>query len=235
MCLILLFKHKRNKRHWSWAINRTLPRVSYCLNIHQHSNIVVVKCCSSWARPLAPLCCVPSLRREGGVGTMGGCGVSLGEERRGMQGDDTRVKLKVLVQRTSALWFGIAADVKCDTSVTLTHCQQCLAPLDASPAAGIWPAVWWEVAKTVWCHAVQSSHHWLLAPRPRPLLRSGPKCWDYSAGCQRVCRLCIFSLSELHSSAAQPPLCTWKDVVQFKCKFFSWQETQYLGNIGLTM
>ena len=33
------------------------------------------------------------------------------------QGDDTRVKLKVLVQRTGALCFGIAADVKCDLSL----------------------------------------------------------------------------------------------------------------------
>lgn len=68
--------------------------------------------------------------------------MSLGEARRGKQGDDTRVKLKVLVQRTGALWFGIAADVKCDLSVTLTHCQQSLPPLDASPAAGIWPVGW---------------------------------------------------------------------------------------------
>lgn len=30
---------------------------------------------------------MPSLLREGGVGAMGGCGVSLGEERRGMQGE----------------------------------------------------------------------------------------------------------------------------------------------------
>lgn len=59
----------------------------------------------------------------------------------GIQGDDTGVKLKVLVQRAGALWFGIADDVKCDLSVTLTHCQQSLPPLDASPAAGIWPVV----------------------------------------------------------------------------------------------
>lgn len=52
------------------------------------------------------------------------------------------MKLKVLVQRAGALWFGTADDVKCDLSVTLTHCQQSLSPLDASPAAGIWPVVW---------------------------------------------------------------------------------------------
>lgn len=57
----------------------------------------------------------------------------------GIQGDDTGVKLKVLVQRAGALWFGIADDVKCDLSVTLTQCQQSLPPLDASPAAGLWP------------------------------------------------------------------------------------------------
>lgn len=68
--------------------------------------------------------------------------MSLGEARQGKQGDDTRVKLKVSVQRTGALWFGIAADVKCDVSVTLTHCQQSLPLLDASPAAWIWPVVW---------------------------------------------------------------------------------------------
>ena len=43
--------------------------------------------------------------------------MSLGEARRGRQGDDTRVKLKVLVQRTGVLCFGIAADVKCDLSL----------------------------------------------------------------------------------------------------------------------
>lgn len=62
--------------------------------------------------------------------------------RRGNQCDDTRVKLNVLVQRSAALWFGIAADVKCDLSVTLTHCQQCLPLLDASPAAGMCPTAW---------------------------------------------------------------------------------------------
>lgn len=67
--------------------------------------------------------------------------MSLGEARRGNQGDDTRLKLKMSDQRTGALWFGIAADVKCDLCVTLTHCQQCLPPLEASPAVGIWPAV----------------------------------------------------------------------------------------------
>ncbi|KAM7383890.1 hypothetical protein PAMA_011313 [Pampus argenteus] len=69
-------------------------------------------------------------------------GGSLGEARRGRQGDDTRVKLKVLVQRTDALCFGIAADVKCDLSVTLTHCQQSLPLIDVSAAAGIWPGAW---------------------------------------------------------------------------------------------
>lgn len=68
--------------------------------------------------------------------------MSLGEARKGKPGDDTRVKLKVLVQRTGALWFGIAADVKCDLSVTLTHCQQCLPPIESSPAAGIRSVVW---------------------------------------------------------------------------------------------
>lgn len=67
--------------------------------------------------------------------------MSLGEVRRGNRGDDTGVKLKVSDQRAGALWFGIAADVKCDPSVTLTHCQQYLAPLEASPAVGIRPAV----------------------------------------------------------------------------------------------
>lgn len=67
--------------------------------------------------------------------------MSLGEARRGNQGDDTRVKLKVLVQRTGALWLGIAVDVKCDLSVTLTHCQQSLPPLEASPAVGMRPVV----------------------------------------------------------------------------------------------
>lgn len=79
--------------------------------------------------------------------------MSLGETRRGKQGDDTRVKLKVLVQGPGSLWFGIAADVKCDLSVTLTHRQPSSPPLDAQPAAGIWPIVWRNVARTVWCHA----------------------------------------------------------------------------------
>lgn len=95
-----------------------------------------------------------------------------------------------------------------------------LAPLDASPAAGIWPVVWWEVAQTVWCHVVQSWDYWLLVTRPRPLLHSWPKCWNYSAGCQWVCmHIPFFPLRVTLLSAAQPPLCTWKHVVQFKCKF----------------
>ena len=61
------------------------------------------------------------------------------EARRGKQGDDTRMKLKVLWWRTGALWFEVAADMKRNLSVTLTLCQQSLPPLDASPAAVIWP------------------------------------------------------------------------------------------------
>lgn len=63
--------------------------------------------------------------------------MSLGEARRGIQGDDTTVKLKVSVQGAGAVRFGISADVNCDLSVTLTRCQQTLPPLQGSPAAGI--------------------------------------------------------------------------------------------------
>lgn len=94
--------------------------------------------------------------------------------RRGgaTQGDDTRVKLEVLLRSTGALWFGIAADVKCDLSVTLTHCQQSLPPLDASPAAAIGSAPWLEVAQTVWCHVVRGLALLALSSTGAPTVRS---------------------------------------------------------------
>lgn len=55
----------------------------------------------------------------------------------GDQGDDTTVKPEVTVQGAGAAPFGMAADVNCDLSVTLTRCQQTLPPLEGSPAAGI--------------------------------------------------------------------------------------------------
>lgn len=63
--------------------------------------------------------------------------MSLGEMGRGNQGDDTTVKLEMSVQGAGALRFGMAADVNCDLSVALTHCQQTLPPFEGSPAAGI--------------------------------------------------------------------------------------------------
>lgn len=59
-----------------------------------------------------------------------------GEERGGEggnRGDDTGVKQKVPDPRTGALWFGIAADVKCDLTVTLPHRQQSFCPRPPRP------------------------------------------------------------------------------------------------------
>lgn len=62
-------------------------------------------------------------------------GEGRGEEGRGggNRGDDTRVKQKVPDPRTGALWFGIAADVKCDLTVTLAQRQQSFCPPTPTP------------------------------------------------------------------------------------------------------
>lgn len=126
---MLFLNTKEIKRHWLCAINRVLAWGSHCLNIHEHLNVVAVKCGTVSAYPL-PSCVF--------VGAAQGWGKFRWDKEEQKQGDDTRVKLKVLVQRIGAACFGIATDVKCDLSVTLTYCQQCLPPLHTSPAVAMW-------------------------------------------------------------------------------------------------
>lgn len=77
------------------------------------------------------LLCALWLSSEEELGVIEGRGVRQTKGvGQGEQGDDTRMKLKVLWQRTGALWFGVVAD-ECDRSVTLTRCQQSLPSLDA--------------------------------------------------------------------------------------------------------
>lgn len=69
--------------------------------------------------------------------------MSLGEVRKRKQGDDTRMKLKVLWWRIGTMFLGIAAVMKCDLSPSLTCCQQSLSLLDASPS-GLYCGVKWH-------------------------------------------------------------------------------------------
>lgn len=110
-----------------------------------------------------------------------------GEERGGEggnRGDDTGVKQKVPDPRTGALWFGIAADVKCDLTVTLPHRQQSFCPpptppsqTEASPAACcprsgprsgkevvmVWCRIFglWRHSRVVYCNT-QDRNVWII-------------------------------------------------------------------------
>lgn len=118
------------------------------------------------------------------------------------------------MRRSAALWFGIAADVKCDLSVTLTHCQQCLPPLDASPAAGMCPTAWWEVPQTacviisracpIGCNQ-QATPPFYIRNQNTAIILLG------ASGCA-----CTLPPPEWNNSFALPQLYAWNDVSQFK-------------------